>query len=408
MGDDNATGRRVRRAREDLGLTQERLAERAGLSLGVIKKIERGGVCRIDTYHAIARALGLRTSQLFEPLELGADMHAGDRSIALMPLRQAISPPVTVTGHPALGEMGEEIRLDHLRETVRALAGLYHADDYRALGAALPGAVAAAHQAVRHFDTGPERREALLIRATALLEAGRYLTQVRAYDLGHVALTDAVRDAVAAGDRMKAAAGVYLQGWTLLRQSRFDEAERLSIAAAGEVEPRLSRATRAELGLWGRLLLRASTSAARNAKDTEARQLLRVARAAAVALGEVSATDPHSYGRFDWSSVALMGIENNMIAKRYDRVLMLSERLPEGLTLTSDNRHRHMLDVALAEAEVRRPDEAFRTLSRLRSTTPEWLRHQQLGRDVFRAARKRKRAALTGEQREIGEFLGVQ
>ncbi|RKN07908.1 helix-turn-helix domain-containing protein [Streptomyces radicis] len=408
MDDDNVTGRRVRRARDDLGLTQEQLAERAEVSVGVIKKIERGGTCRVDTYHAVARALGVQTSFLFEPLHVGADVHAGDRTIALMPLRQVISPPVGITGLPELGDIGEEVQLEPLRETLRTIAQLYQRDDYRALGAALPGAVAAAQQAVRWFDSGPAHRAALAVRATALLEAGKYLTQVRAYDLGHTALAAAVRDALAAEDQLMAAAGVYLQGWTLLRQSRFDEAERLSIATADAIEPRLSRATRAELGLWGRLLLRASTSAARNNKDSEARDLLRLSRAAATALGSATAIDWHSYGRFDWSSVALMGIENHMIARRYDRVLALSERLPKDIPLTSDNRHRHMLDVSLAEARGRSTDRAFHVLGRLRASTPEWLRHQSLARDVYRAARKRRRAPLNGEQRELGEFLSVQ
>ncbi|MEO3751021.1 helix-turn-helix domain-containing protein [Streptomyces sp. B6B3] len=407
MHADGATGRRVRQARDDLGLTQEQLADRAGLSVGVVKKVERGGTCRIDTYHALAQALGLRTSQLFEQPSIAANLHAGDQVFSLMPLRQAISPPVDITGHPSLGDAGEEPNLPSLRQAVEALGTLYDRDDYAALGAALPGLIVSAHHAVAHFDSGSDRAAALSLRADVLLEAGRYLTQVRAYDLGHIALADAVRDAVAAGDATTAASGVYLQGWTLLRQGRLDEAERLSVATADRVEPRLSRATRADLGVWGRLLLRASSSAARNNRTSEARDMLRLARSAATALGRATATAPHSYGRFDSSSVALMGIENNMVVGRHDRVLALSARLPRGLELSSDNRHRHMLSVAYSQAKLRKTSEAFGVLQQLRASTPDWLQHQQLGRDTFRAARKGRRAALTREQRELGEFLRV-
>lgn len=407
MHDDNATGRRVRQARDDLGLTQEQLAERAGLSLGVVKKVERGGTCRIDTYHVLAQALGLRTSQLFEQPSVGANLHAGDQVFSLMPLRQAISPPVGITGHPSLGDVDEDLSLPNLRQAVDCLAGLYDNDDYVTLGSALPSLVVSARRAVDRFDTGRDRVAALSLRADVLLEAGRYLTQVRAYDLGHVALAEAVRDAVAAGDTTKAAAGVYLQGWTLLRQGRLDEAEQLSVATADQVEPRLSRATRAELGVWGRLLLRASASSARNNRVSEARELLLLARTAATALGGATATAPHSYGRFDWSSVALMGIENNMVVGRHDRVLGLSARLPRDLELSADNRHRHMLSVAYSQAKLRQSSEAFGVLSALRAATPEWLRHQQLGRDTFKSARRGKRTPLTREQQELGAFLGV-
>ncbi|WP_236245043.1 helix-turn-helix domain-containing protein [Streptomyces sp. CC210A] len=59
-------GDRLRLVRLSRGLTQEGLAERSGLSLGVVKKIERGGSARLETYHALARALNVRTSALLE------------------------------------------------------------------------------------------------------------------------------------------------------------------------------------------------------------------------------------------------------------------------------------------------------------------------------------------------------
>ncbi|MGW2086642.1 helix-turn-helix domain-containing protein [Streptomyces sp. NPDC001880] len=55
----------LRKYRRAAGLSQEQLAHRAGLSVGPVRKIEQGddGV-RMETLHALARALGVKTSNL--------------------------------------------------------------------------------------------------------------------------------------------------------------------------------------------------------------------------------------------------------------------------------------------------------------------------------------------------------
>ncbi len=98
-----------------------------------------------------------------------------------MPLRQAIAPPMTVTGRLVSGDTVEpEPDLHGLRRTATALASSYYSDDYAALAGLLPALVRSARTAVDHFDGGPQHTEALRIRADVLQMAGRYLTQVRA------------------------------------------------------------------------------------------------------------------------------------------------------------------------------------------------------------------------------------
>jgi transcriptional regulator with XRE-family HTH domain len=55
---------RIRQAREKAGLSQQALAERAGLSLRAITKIENGGNPRLSTLQAIAKALRLSIADL--------------------------------------------------------------------------------------------------------------------------------------------------------------------------------------------------------------------------------------------------------------------------------------------------------------------------------------------------------
>lgn len=403
-------GTRVRDIRLARGLTQEALADRAGLSIGVVKKIEQGGNGRLDTYHALARALRVKTSSLFDRGAPHATTRADNDSIDLMPLRQAITPPMAVTGRLLLAETVEpEPDLGNLRATADALAGSYSGDDYGHLAEFLPALVSSARLAVDYYNGGPEHTEALKLRSDVLQMAGRYLTQVRAYDVAHPAIRDALLDAVAAGDRARAASAVYLQGWLLMRQGRLDEAERLALATADDVEPRISRASKVELGAWGRLLVRASSAAARNNQPREAREMLRLARTASSALGGAVATYSYGWGKFAWPTVAFQAVENQMVAEQPQRVLGLSARLPAtGSAATANTYNRHRLDVAQAHVMLRQADEATAVLAQLHGQAPEWLRHQQMAKSTFeRSLKVSGRRKLTGKQRELAAFFGT-
>ena len=62
-------GKRVRELRVARGLSQELLAERAGLSVPTLSRIERGSHdAAVDKIVAIMNALGVRADSLFEPV----------------------------------------------------------------------------------------------------------------------------------------------------------------------------------------------------------------------------------------------------------------------------------------------------------------------------------------------------
>ncbi|GAA3731458.1 helix-turn-helix domain-containing protein [Salinactinospora qingdaonensis] len=409
MSDDSSPGERLRGIRRRRGLTQEKLAELSGLSAGVVKKIERGGTARLETYHALARALQVSTSALFESPAPQQNTHADDDKIALLSLRRAISPPVTLTGRLGLDNVDEEPDLENLRASARAAALSYHRDHYPAMAELLPELVRSTHAAVDHFTTGEQHRQARAVRSEVLQMAGRYLTQVRAYDLAHLALRDAVSDAVSIGDQLNAASAIIGQAWVLLRQGRLDEAEHLAGDTADEVEPRISRASREELAAWGWLLLRASASAARNNRPDQARELVRLAGTAGSALGTEVVDHLRGWGTFGPLTVTLKAIENEMVADRPDRVLAMSERLPDGVgRATSDNWNRHCLDIARAHAMRRHGDEATRVLVALRARSPQWLKHQRLAADALRDVLATRKRTLTKDQRELAAFLAVE
>lgn len=335
----------------------------------------------MDTYHALARALKVRTSALLDPAG-PHDARRGDGdNINLMLFRQAITPPIGVSGRLTAGHADAEPDLANLQATAHSVALAYHQDNYDTVAELLPPLVRSAHATVEHFDNGPEQTAALRIRSDVLQMAGRYLTQVRAVDLAHIALRDAIADAVRIGAFDAVAAAVYQQGWLLMRQGRLDEAEQVSVATAEAVEPRISRASRKALGAWGKLLVHASAAAARNNRSQEAREMLRLGRTAGAALTGGTVVAESSWGRFDWRTVALQAIENQLVAERPGRVLRLSERVAAAGDTTF--LRRHLLDVAQAHAMLRQRDEAKSILERLRAETPEWLRHQRMAAATF-------------------------
>jgi hypothetical protein len=267
-----------------------------------------------SAYHALARALDVRTSELFEPSSPGPVRITDTEKINLMSLRQAISLAITLTGGPRLpDEVGEEPDLARLRSTVAAAARAYHHDRYADMASLLPELIRSARAAVEFHASGPEHAQALGIRSEVLQVAGRYLTQIRVYDLAHMALRDAVVDAVQAGDRLNAASAIIGQAWILLRQGRLDEAEDLAIATADEIEPRFSQATCEHLAAWGWLLLRASAAASRNNKPDLAADMIGLARAAGTAIGAEVIDDLRGWGTFGPLTVELKAIENVMV-----------------------------------------------------------------------------------------------
>ncbi|WP_405610744.1 hypothetical protein [Streptomyces sp. NBC_01508] len=76
----------------------------------------------------------------------------------------------------------------------------------------VPGILRDAEAAVTLAETDTARRKATVVRASALLLAGKYLTQIRRYDMAYHALSLGIRDARDTGQRQIAATGVVGMG----------------------------------------------------------------------------------------------------------------------------------------------------------------------------------------------------
>ena len=103
-------GDRLRRLREAAGLTQEELADRAGLSRDAVSALERGRRRhpQAQTFRALATALGLSEEEVRE-LRSAAPLRPGGRPVA-----PVVDPPASLPA-PLTNLVGRRRELGELR-----------------------------------------------------------------------------------------------------------------------------------------------------------------------------------------------------------------------------------------------------------------------------------------------------
>lgn len=386
-------GKRLQEVRKRRGLTQRQLASESGVSLSLIRKLEQGerADTRLETARRLAQTLRVPTTSLMADHEEERQTAPGadDRWKAV---RRALVAPVRADG------VAEEPTVTGVQEALEQALPLFSGDRFAELSVILPPLL---RDADLIAESGPEGR-AVRVRLSQL--TGWLLTQTRQFEAADVALSRSLEES---SDRLQAAATVSTQCWLLLRRGRLAEARELATRWADEVEPRISRATPAELSAWGWLLLRASAAAIRDNRPGEAEDALRYANSAAVAMGREFAPRDDFLQAFGPVTVTLKRAENAMIVDKPDLVLKLSARIPTGgMRPTSNNRNRHLLDVAEAHARSRDYVKTVEVLQRIRADAPQWLPNQRYARDIFGRVIARRRT-LTTDMRELADAIGV-
>jgi transcriptional regulator with XRE-family HTH domain len=383
--DASTPGQRVQRLRKLRGLNQRELATASRLSLRTIRTVEQDSAgVRVMTYKAIAEALHVETRDLMTPgVPERPDPMLGD---PWDDIRAAIYRPTPARDEP----LSEKAILAALRATFADLAE----NRYESVRAALPDLIRDAN------SIGEDGRKAQtrLLNATAWL-----LTQTRQWE---DALTVGGRALDAAPSRIDKIAAVNTLCWCLLRQGRLGEAGDLAIKWADETEPRISRATDAEMAGWGKLWLYVTNSRIRNNEPGAAADALKIAAAAAERIGREVHTDASTTRTFGPITVPMIRAENAMLSGKPDHVLTIAGRLPkDGLIHTqSASVLRHGLDVAAAHSQLRRYPEAIDVLEGLRRQAPEWLVQQRTARDVIEGIVERRRT-LTPQMRELASAV---
>jgi transcriptional regulator with XRE-family HTH domain len=385
MSQDRTVGDRIREIRKRRGLSQRELAELSGVSISLIRKLEQSERedARLETLRKIGTALRVRTSALMATPDIeDADQQTVD---IWEPVRRALFGPAP--------ELEEPPTVEGVQAALTAVKPAVAANQYSEVRVILPRLLR---------DAEALNGSARQVRSQALNLTGWLLVQTRQWEAASTTLNLAID---AADNRLDAAAAANTLCWSLLRQGQLSNAREMATQWADDIEPRFSRATPAELSVWGRLMLGVTNAAIRDARPGEAEDALRLARAAADRVGREVASDASTTRTFGPVTVAMINAENAAICGNAEKVLKIAEAIPRDvLHPGSASRCRHRLDVANAYAQLKQDPAAVAVLQQLRADAPEWLIQQRYARDILGSVIKRRRT-LTQDIRELADFL---
>lgn len=402
VGDRGHLGDRLARLRRLADVTQEGLAERSGISVDVIRKLEqhRKHSARLPTLHKLAAGLGVEVTGLLGDPPALSNVEA--ESPALVAVRRAIMPsPLAVTPEP---DGAESLSLDLLKAEIAEGWTLYHAAEFGQLTQALPGIIEDARLAVA-VGRGEQRSEAYAALGKALQLGGHLAIRLGKTDLALSSLERALLAADSAEDPLLAAMVFNSVSWAYQRQNRWDEAQQLAVHAADDVE-RNGPQTAEDVRVWGGLLMSAARGIGVTADYEQASDIFKVAEGAA---GRLATLPPAAYGKlvsvFDRSAVRIERIRLAAQCGRPEQALALAR----GIRLSRDTppswRSWLLLDVARAYTDVGDAEAAMRALEGARRQSPQWTRHQTLAvaivRDLWASP------ARPPGLRRLAEFLGV-
>ncbi|WP_326808192.1 helix-turn-helix domain-containing protein [Streptomyces sp. NBC_01775] len=388
---DNHIGARVREVRKRRGMSQRDLADTAGLSLSLIRKLEQGdkqGV-RLETAHMLARALDVPTTRLVSgesPAWSPPLLHDTWRGV----VHALEAPPAQLSEEPT--ESGVS----------GALAGgrsLFAAEQYADLGRMLPALIRDVHA----LNDGTSARR---LHYQVLSLCVSFLGQVRQY----AAAADAAQRAVeAATDELDGGAAVVAQCQQMLRGGRLADVAELASRWADDVEPRISRATPEQLTVWGGLQLRVGAAAVRDNRPGEAADAIRLAQIAAVRLGRERLGGPDHLRHFGPVTVTHQRAEHAAIQRRPEHVLRLHDAVRVWRPARGggkSGRFRHLLDVADAHLRMHDDAECMHILYRIHDDAPQWLVAQRYAQDILERVLVQRRT-LTPEMRDLADAVGV-
>jgi transcriptional regulator with XRE-family HTH domain len=390
---DGSIGNRLRRLRNERGLTQEQFAERAGVSVDLIKKLEQGRreSARLTTVAALATALDVPRSALLDKRPRLDD----DRALALG-LRDALLSVDVLHGLDPQHD-AEPADVDTLWRHIDDGWRRYWAGRFGDLAQTVPGIVGEARHAYTASGApaaGP-LAQAYQLAACLLVHLGRE-------DLAAVGAERAIAAAATGDDELQWATLHGTFCWALLAQARHRTAEGLAARVAERIEPKFSTASPEHLTVWGGLVLWAMAAAVEDGRADAAADHLSLARVGIARMNH----DRHDYQvNYGPTQVAMQTTYAHAVLGQPDRALAAAAGVRRH-DLRDISWARHLLDTAQAHLGARQYDRAAAKLKEARDQAPVWFRHQSLARMLVMELAER-RTRLTGTLRELVHSLEV-
>lgn len=381
-------GDRIGRLRERRGLTQEQLAERAGLCVDTVRKLEQGRrlTARLATLNRLAHALDVETSLLVgRPATFEARRGDGD-SPSVLALRRAVAPVGDLLREEPDPEDPPSLRA--LQSALRSTERIRREGRMGAIGSLLPQLIEDARAAARALR-GEEQRAAHAVLAEAYQVAATTLTALGKEDAAFTAMERATEAARKSDDHRLETVGASTLAWIFTKQGRLEDALHLALRYADRAEPGF-RSGPTDLSLWGVLLLRAATAAVRQGEQQHDRveELLRMATAAAAAVG----ADRLDYATpFGPANVGVAKVNFLVEMDKSGEAVASARSVPGPAELPPTWRARFHVDRALAHTDLKQDDRAARALLMAEGDAPEWMRYHATSRRLVSELRSRER-----------------
>lgn len=361
-------GARLRQHRVERGLSQHALGRLVHVSGDLIGKIEKGE--RRAGHDLVRRCdaelgVGGRLVELWHTVHSDAGTSVGaverDAVVAHVPALRRVLDAYDL---PADGPVPD---LDAVRPGVRRIVDMRLASQYLGLAAELP-LILPAYLRAFHASTGWRRAELARLLAQALRAADAIADKFALYDLSARIIGIMAGVADESGDEPTLAAAAYVRAEVFFASGDWATGLRMLERAAASLPSRRGEAMTAARGA---LHMRAAVLAARDRQTERARDHIAQAADAAQRIPEGIYTGT----AFGPASVRIHRVSLALDAGQPADALRAAAQWAPPLSVPAERRSHFFVDLATAQAQCGRPDDALSTLQVARRVAPQHVRY---------------------------------
>jgi transcriptional regulator with XRE-family HTH domain len=382
-------GHRVRSARKLAGITQRQLADRAHVSLSLVKQVEQVRVPASPAFvAAVARALEMPATELMS--QPGPILDREDHRVhAVIPeLRRELAayrlPP----------DPGPPLRsVPELAAAVTHVSTLRQSGSIDGLGAELPPLLAELRAATHHYS-GHDRERIFGLLAETYAAAGQVAWKLGYSDLSSLT-TDRIEWAARkSGDPLAVAAGDFYRAGELIATAEWRGALTFLDSARDRIADRLRDNDEAAVAVHGVLHLKSGLAAARAGDAATSDAHLGEAQQAA---RHVTAGSDHYRLAFDTDSVTIWSVGLAVERRDGTAAVKRAEAITHFAPTTPRERiGHHWIDLARGFQLHGDRDRSLGALQAARQTSPQQTRyHPQVRETVVTLAENDKRRSDT-------------
>lgn len=394
---DDGIGARIKKLRGKL-LTQQQLADLAGVSVVLIRKLEQGArlSASVPTLQKIATALDVDLGRL---LDKPTALTSTKPDSGVVAIRRALTNVDDLLPDPSWND--EPLRLGEAERQVDYCWGAYWSGRYDLLGELLPTTLPQLRATMRAVPAADRPRAAEAL-AKAYQVAGDTLVHLGQPADAWLAIRHAIDAAQHGDDELLAAALRMSVSWQLLVQGRYHEAEQVAVTAAAGIEP-AGDALPQQVSAYGILTVTAATATARALRAEATAELLAESSTCADRLGGVERSEHQT--TFGPNKVSMLSVDCAVVQEQYPEALAAAAQLPRDAALPLATRARHLADVAWSQMQIGHNDASVTTLLTMEQMAPDWMKYQTLPRQTTAELVERQRrvdAPLRGLARRLG------